>query len=135
MQHENESRENDEANTTKTQEDNQRNKTPPQTQKNLQSNKLNATTTTNSRTTKTAPVVATKQKKAPTKQQQKLQQTTTAATASAAKLGVFTNMSSTSPTAACYTHSSSYVGFLTYLPTYLPIGFLLLALPALWVET
>jgi len=63
MQHENESRENDEANTTKTQEVNQRNKTPPQTQKNLQSNKLNATTTTNSRTTKTAPVVATKKKK------------------------------------------------------------------------
>jgi cell division protein FtsN len=61
MQHENESRENDEANTTKTQEDNQRNKTPAQTHNNPQSNKLNATTTTT--TTKTAPVVATKKKK------------------------------------------------------------------------
>jgi hypothetical protein len=78
-------------------------------------------------------------KKAPTKQQQKLQQTTTA---SAAKLGIFINMSSTSPTAACYTHSSSYEGFLTYLliylPTYLynylPIGFLLLALPGVCVS-
>jgi hypothetical protein len=125
MQHENESRENDEANTTKTQEDNQRNKTPAQTHNNPQSNKLNATTTTT--TTKTAPVVATKKKKkTPTKNQQKLQQTTTEATPSAAKQGIFTNMSSASPTAACHTHSSYYVGFLTYLPTYLPTYWLLI---------